>query len=292
MFLDRIVVQRTKNDGSPSLRPNVWLEFNCDGCGKVYRKKPSESVSAIRSKSGLTFCSNYCKFESHKKNQPLHERVKDTCLAKYGTTCVATLESVKAKSKATHVERYGVENSMQLTHFKDKRRATNVARHGAPETFQSADACQKREATWRRKYGQGSPPATVEAAKRSIELQPIKWSSKAEIRFRDALRERFGEVKHQKWCGGWPIDFYIPSIDSYVQFDGVYWHGLDRPIEIIRASKKPRDQKIVTKWETDRKQNEWFAAQGIRLVRVVDGYEDINDVLSQLECKPKRECDK
>lgn len=103
-----------------------------------------------------------------------------------------------------------------------------------------------------------------------METQPLKWSSKAEARFGDLLRERFGEIKHQKWVNGWPIDFYIPSIDTYVQFDGVYWHGLDRPIELIRASKLVRDQAIVKKWETDRKQDEWFATQRLRLVRITD----------------------
>lgn len=90
------------------------------------------------------------------------------------------------------------------------------------------------------------------------------------MRFRDFLREHFSEVKHQKWCGGWPIDFYIPSIDTYIQFDGVYWHGLDRPIEVIRSSSKVRDQAIVVKWETDRKQNAWFNEHARRLIRVTD----------------------
>lgn len=139
-----------------------------------------------------------------------------------------------------------------------------------PETFQSLELCAKREATWRAKYNQGCPPQAVEAAKRAIETQPIKWSSKAEAQFGDLLRKHFDAVKHQKWINGWPIDFYIPSLDTYVQFDGVYWHGLDRPIEIIRASSKIRDRAIVQKWETDRVQDAWFAEAGIRLIRVTD----------------------
>lgn len=103
-----------------------------------------------------------------------------------------------------------------------------------------------------------------------MENQPLKWSSKAKARFSELLRERFGEVKHQKWVNGWPIDFYIPSIDTYVQFDGVYWHGLDRPIEVIRASNLVRDKAIVKKWETDRVQDAWFTSNGLRLIRVTD----------------------
>ena len=68
----------------------------------------------------------------------------------------------------------------------------------------------------------------------------------------------------------WPIDFYIKSIDTYVQLDGVYWHGLDRPIEAIAEHRTKRDVQIHKKWLIDRQQVEWFASRGLRLVRITD----------------------
>jgi len=94
--------------------------------------------------------------------------------------------------------------------------------------------------------------------------------SQPEDGLHEYLVKRFGNVERQKHVNGWPIDFYVPSLDTYVQLDGVYWHGLDRPIEEIRGSSVPRDQQIVRKWETDRKQDAWFVEQGIRLMRITD----------------------
>ena len=68
----------------------------------------------------------------------------------------------------------------------------------------------------------------------------------------------------------WPIDFYIKSIDTYVQLDGIYWHGLDRPIEVIAEHRTKRDAQIHKKWLTDREQNRWFSEREMNLVRVTD----------------------
>jgi len=77
-------------------------------------------------------------------------------------------------------------------------------------------------------------------------------------------------VVHQKWINKWPIDFYVKTIDTYIQFDGVYWHGLDMPLEEIRKSNKPRDISRIQKWERDREQNLWFKEHGKRLIRITD----------------------
>ncbi len=273
MLLNRIVVQGTRQDGSPSEQYDVWFEFKCDYCNEVYRKRPRECTSARNSKSGLTYCANVCKHEALKKGGGLQNTVSQTCVERYGVPVASQAKSAKDKMTTTNLERYGVESVMQMDEMKAKRRRTHRERYGVDETFQSGDLRKKREKTWQQKYGvpyRPLPGNAVELSKKAMEIQPIKWSSKAEARFGELLRVQFGEVKHQKCVNGWPIDFYIASIDTYVQFDGVYWHGLDRPIEAIRASKLVRDQAIAKKWDTDRKQDAWFAANGKRLVRVTD----------------------
>jgi very-short-patch-repair endonuclease len=79
-------------------------------------------------------------------------------------------------------------------------------------------------------------------------------------------------VDRQVIMNGWPIDVVIKNDDqvTYVQYDGVYWHGLDRPLEEIALHKKPRDVVIQQKWSIDRRQDVWFVEQGLKLVRVTD----------------------
>ena len=69
---------------------------------------------------------------------------------------------------------------------------------------------------------------------------------------------------------GRPIDITIIEDEIHVQVDGRYWHGLDRPIEEIKASTYPRDRSIAERWEADRRQDEQFAERGLRLVRITD----------------------
>ena len=68
----------------------------------------------------------------------------------------------------------------------------------------------------------------------------------------------------------WSIDFYIKSIDTYIQFDGVYWHGLNRPIKEIKESKNPRDEKILKTYYRDIEQNRWCNENNIKLIRITD----------------------
>ena len=83
----------------------------------------------------------------------------------------------------------------------------------------------------------------------------------------------------------WPIDFYIKSINIYVQYDGIYWHGLDRSIEEIKKYKTARDKIIYRKYCTDKKQEKWFKDNNLTLIRVrSDEFYDAlkNDIVKEL----------
>jgi len=91
--------------------------------------------------------------------------------------------------------------------------------------------------------------------------------------FCERLVEVFGDgVKRQKRAKGHrrPIDFWLVDLDVYVQFDGVYWHGLDRPIDEIALGTNSHDQEIVQRWHNDRVQDSWFKSKNLKLVRITD----------------------
>lgn len=106
--------------------------------------------------------------------------------------------------------------------------------------------------------------------------------SREEDRFHEFLRQYFSDIKRQVTIRGrWTIDFYINDIDVYVQFDGIYWHGLDRPIEIIRQHASRQDVIIEQKWKTDQEQVAWFAENNLTLIRIRSDHFDFK----------KNECD-
>lgn len=96
--------------------------------------------------------------------------------------------------------------------------------------------------------------------------------TKPEILLESFLQSTFGSdnVVYQKFVYRWPIDFYIKSIDVYIQLDGVYWHGLDRNIEKIASSKSKRDANICKCYYKDSEQNAWFKTNNLMLVRITD----------------------
>lgn len=102
--------------------------------------------------------------------------------------------------------------------------------------------------------------------------------SSAERELLCLLRAKYPNTKHGVWFHKsvtsstrmWNIDFYIPEIDTYVQFDGAYWHGLDRPIDQIKNSASKRDQSIYAKWLLDREQDAWFSENRKCLIRITD----------------------
>lgn len=102
-------------------------------------------------------------------------------------------------------------------------------------------------------------------------------ASKAENQLYDDLREKFGDddIHRHVWIRSpsgrmWNFDFYIKSIDTYVQFDGVYWHGLDRPLELVKESTSAHGKMIYKKWLTDREQDEWALESNAHLIRITD----------------------
>src|SRR5271165_1037250 len=104
MFLQRIERPRIKKDGTISLQPEVRYQFKCDECGMVYEKKPG-NVSI--SKSGLHFCSNTCKFVSHRTGGKLASVNDETSLQRYGHTKPMRSEIIKTRHINTFQERYG-----------------------------------------------------------------------------------------------------------------------------------------------------------------------------------------
>lgn len=103
----------------------------------------------------------------------------------------------------------------------------------------------------------------------------VSRTSKVEDEYFEALKRRYGDDQvlrqvindeHKKWA----IDFYVVPLHTFVQLDDVYWHGLDRPLELIREFVHSRDRIIYQKWLTDREQDEAYKRRGIRLIRVTD----------------------
>lgn len=257
------------------MRTKVFHFYSCDECNNEYHTTRSLESTRKKNKSEFDFCSNACKVNSRKEGGKLWKSAQNTSMKNWGVPSPMQSNAIKTRYKESFQNKYGmnVTSPMHLQSAQEKRKRTHLERYGFEETFQAEGAKAKRRKTWFEHYGveykPWGPEATIQS-RLSMERMPEKWSSKVEEEMCAALVEMFGPIQRQKRVHKWPIDAYIPSIDTYVQLDGVYWHGLDRPIELIKESISPRDIAICQKWNNDREQETWFLKHGLTLFRITD----------------------
>ena len=216
------------------------IVYACDQCGRIFERKFQRKCLNDRQ---FHLCSYECMGKSRSAG---------------GIACEYQLRSRDMKVWHEHVK-----NTLQ--------RRYNVDNPGCIEWVK-----RKKIETFRQRYGVDHPQQIPDVKRRTLETHAKNahsWMSAPEKEVRLILEELFGvsDVKVQQLLEHkWSIDFYITSINTYVQFDSVYWHGLDRPIELIKASSGKRDRAIYLKWIKDRELDDYVVKQGIRLVRITD----------------------
>lgn len=191
----------------------------------------------------------------------IRRKSTQTILERFGVTSPAKSEIVREKTQKTFQQRFGVNTPMESQECRDNFKSSMLSKHGVESPFQLP---KTREAC--------SSPAARKKAHETMKQNGTYGKSNSEDECFKLLCNEFGEqnVQRQVVVNNWPIDFYVKSIDTYVQFDGVYWHGLDRHIDEITKHKCPRDISIHQKYLTDLKQNPWFETHEMKLVRITE----------------------
>lgn len=170
-------------------------------------------------------------------------------------------ERGKEKAKQHFQEKFGVDNPYQSETCKEKIRQTMLNRYGVEYAWQTP----QNKALFTSKEAQVKKHHTM------IKNKTYKKSSSEDSLY-EVLCIKFNSsnIIRQILINSWNIDFYIKSLDTYIQFDGIYWHGLSKPIEQIMEFKNPRDKTIYKTWCRDKEQNEWFYKNKLKLIRITD----------------------
>jgi hypothetical protein len=208
------------------------VRIECAECFQTFEKIPC--------KSGVRFCSNECRGKNLQKR---HVRTCLTCEINFDTTLG---KDKKYCSKSCH------HISLSQGQALENMKMTNLKKYGALHVSQVQEIKTKKHHTMKKNRSHGK--------------------SKVEDNVYEILVRLYGinSVERQSLVNGWAIDFFIKPIDTYLQVDGVYWHGLDRDLEAIRASDAYRDKYILKVIQKDKEQNKWFAKNNVRLVRITD----------------------
>ena len=146
--------------------------------------------------------------ETPLKSKEIQEKLKQTCLKKYGVECSLQSEYIKNKSKETCLNKYGVKYITQTDLMKKKSKQTCLKKYGVPFFVQSKKFEEEMELTKRKNN---------------------TWTtSKVEEELYLYIKERFPSVKRQykdKTRYPYFCDFYIPELDYFIELQGYYTHG-------------------------------------------------------------------
>lgn len=212
------------------------------------------------------------------------ERQKQTCLEKYGHTCYFATEKSREALKQYALDTYGVEHHMKSEVFKQEFKQAYFEKNGVENPLQLASVQEKIRQTCLDKYGVTNVyqrPDLVEKCMQAKINNRSHSTSKVEQDAYEILCQNFGDVEQQKVIfyresknTYWVIDFYIPKYDTYVQFDGVYWHGTNHTMEELKEAKKNGDKSAgmqIKAKHRDNFQNAWFNKNNMKLYRIIEG---------------------
>ena len=115
------------------------------------------------------FCSNICAQSSDE----IKQKIKQTCLEKYGVDNYNKTKESKEKIKQTCLEKYGVEYFWQSNECKEKIKQTCLEKYGVDSPLKSEKIRNKGKKTCLEKYGVDNP-AKLEENKEKVKQTCLK----------------------------------------------------------------------------------------------------------------------
>lgn len=164
------------------------------------------------------------------QSQEVREKGRKTWQDKYGVDLYVHTDEMKEKSKQTNRERYGTDYASQSQEFRERVASTCMTKYGNKCSLASEDGIKKKTATWLKNLGVDHPskcPSVSEKQWESKKRNGHAASSKVEEQIHDLLVERYGTVFRNHKTSLYPFhcDFYIPIIDTYIEYQGFEGHG-------------------------------------------------------------------
>jgi len=250
---------------------------------KKYSHTSSAMNNDVKEKAKNTCIEKY-QHISPMQDKEIQQKSKQTCLKNHNVQYPQQSEDIRKKSKKTCLKQFGTEHASQSTEIKDKIKKTCIEKFGFSNAMQNEQIRNKQMQTLYERYGVINPSQSKEIrakidyqsiakkAHKTMKQRKNYGKSKIEETFHNTLNVIFNNKNIERQCvlDKWSIDFYITSMKLYIQFDGVYWHGLNRSLETIKLFKNKRDEVIYQTYLRDQMQNNFCKINNINLLRITD----------------------
>ncbi len=191
-------------------------------------------------------------------SQECKDKIKNTCLEKYGKSSFLSTElcqaarkehginnaiEIKEKTKNTCLEKYGVDHPRKNIDLLHKFQLDFLKKHGVKVPSQLTDHIEKREKTCLEKYGFRHPVMNLKIQEKikntcikKYGKYPVNCYGRTEQEIKDFI-ESFGikcNGKDRVILDGNEIDIFIPDLSLAIEYCGLFWHN--------EMSPTPRDK--------------------------------------------------
>lgn len=196
------------------------------------------------------YCSNECKYSKSAQHE-IQEKMKNTCQQRYNVNNPMQNQFIKEKSiqnnKNTLYDKYGVYSNFQIPEVREKIKNAVKEKTGFIYAFNNKE---KVKNTIRSKYNADNVfqvPEIKDKINNSKKLHNTFNTSKYEKELYQLLLTLFNkdDIEQQYKSIKYPFhtDFYIKSLDLYIELQKSWTHGI-QPFD----EKNEKNLKILSQW--------------------------------------------
>lgn len=197
------------------------IPVRCDYCGEIYY--PTSRTYLINHNKGKEDCCSACR----------GKKIRKTVQEKYGVNNVVDLQKVRDKMKVTCLNKYGVESPLALPSIYEETQKSFNEHYGTSNGIKDLrtvkELSDKIAETNTNKYGGISPFASQEV-RTKIKEQMYKngtcATSGKQLKLQEMIKKNYGNCELNYPCGESSLDCMaiINGIKIDIEYDGWYWH--------------------------------------------------------------------
>ena len=214
-------------------------------CLEKYGVRISSQAECVKEVARKNNLSKYGK-EWSMQREKVKQKSKEACLEKYGTTSVCKVKSVRQKQKETLYKHYGVYYPGQSKEIKEKQIKTLYEHYGVINFSQTEE--------WKNNYKLNKEKWIGKQIETKRKNKTFNYSSPEEKCYK-LLSNKFNNVERQYRSNEYPFtcDFYIPQINTYIEYQGTWMHG-----KHAYNSENDDDIKLLKIWEDKSKNSKQY----------------------------------
>ena len=238
----RVYLEKYGTD-NPSKREN-FKEILKESNLKKYGVSSTNQLQFVKDKKKET-CQKNFGVENPSQSKKVQQKKIETFLSRYSKTSYNNPE----QTKKTCLKRYGVSNCSKVADFVEKKKKTCLERYGSENFMKSKFGKSKHRKNFLSKYGVSNPSKLDVIKEKKYQTKKKNHtfnSSKIELEILTLLKTKFPDVKSQYKDPRYPFacDFYIPSLDLFLEFQGTWTHG-GHPFD----ETNPKDLELLELWK-------------------------------------------